>query len=46
MSSEKRKIAYIDGKPYEIGPNHTSVLKFVKAILVKKKFLLYVMIQT
>ena len=21
MSSEKRKIAYIDGKPYEIGPN-------------------------
>jgi len=20
MSSEKRKIAYIDGKPYEIGP--------------------------
>ena len=46
MSSEKRKIAYIDGKPYEIGPNHTSVLKFVKATLVKKKFLLYVTIQT
>ena len=32
MSSEKRKIAYIDGKPYEIGSNHTSILKFVKAI--------------
>ena len=31
MSSEKRKIAYIDGKPYEIGPNHTSILKFVKS---------------
>ena len=30
MSSEKRKIAYIDGKPYEIGPNHSSILKFVK----------------
>ena len=28
MSSEKRKIAYIDGKPYEIGPNHSSILKF------------------
>ena len=28
----KRKIAYIDGKPHEIGPNHTSILKFVKAI--------------
>ena len=26
MSSEKRKIAYIDGKPYEIGVNHTSIL--------------------
>ena len=25
MSSEKRKIAYIDGKPYEIGANHTSI---------------------
>ena len=33
MSSEKRKIAYIDGKPYEIGPGHTSVLKFVKSYL-------------
>ena len=40
MSSEKRKIAYIDGKPYEIGPNHTSILNFVKSYLVKKKFLL------
>ena len=46
MSSEKRKIAYIDGKPYEIGPNHTSVLKFVKVILERKKFRPYVMIQT
>ena len=45
MSSEKRKIAYIDGKPYEIGPNHTSVLKFVKSYLGEKKFLVYVMIQ-
>ena len=27
MSSEKRKIAYIDGKPYEIGSNHSSILK-------------------
>ena len=27
MSSEKRKIAYIDGKPYEIGANHTSISK-------------------
>jgi len=45
MSSEKRKIAYIDGKPYEIGPNHTSILKFVKSYVgEKKKFLLYVMI--
>ena len=33
MSSEKRKIAYIDGKPYEIGANHTSILKFVKSYL-------------
>jgi formate dehydrogenase major subunit len=33
MSSEKRKIAYIDGKPYEIGPHHTSILKFVKGYL-------------
>ena len=30
MSAEKRKIAYSDGKPYEIGPNHTSILKLVK----------------
>ncbi len=30
-ASEKRKIAYIDGKPYEIGANHTSILKFVKS---------------
>ena len=37
MSSEKRKIAYIDGKPYEIGTNHTSVLKFVKSYLGEKK---------
>ena len=29
MSSEKRKIAYIDGKPYEIGSYHTSILKVV-----------------
>ena len=29
MSSEKRKIAYIDGKPHEISANHTSILKFV-----------------
>ena len=28
MSSEKRKIAYIDGKPYEIGPKHTSCLLY------------------
>ena len=34
MSSEKRKIAYIDGKPYEIGANHTSILKFVKRIFL------------
>ena len=33
MSSEKRKIAYIDGKPYEIGAHHTSILKFVKGYL-------------
>ena len=45
MSSEKRKIAYIDGKPYEIGPKHTSILKFVKSYLGEKKFQLYVMIQ-
>ena len=46
MSSEKRKIAYIDGKPYEIGLNHSSILKFVKSYVgEKKKFLLYVMIQ-
>jgi formate dehydrogenase major subunit len=37
MSSEKRKIAHIDGKPYEIGPNHTSVLSFVKSYLGDKK---------
>ena len=37
MSAEKRKIAYIDGKPYEIGPNHTSILKFVKSYLGQKK---------
>ena len=37
MSSEKRKIAYIDGKPYEIGPNHTSILKFVKSYVGEKK---------
>ena len=35
MSSEKRKIAYIDGKPYEIGDHHTSILKFVKGYLGK-----------
>lgn len=33
MSSEKIKIAYIDGKPYEIGDHHTSILKFVKGYL-------------
>jgi len=37
MSSEKRKIAYIDGKPYEIGPKHTSILKFVKSYIGEKK---------
>ncbi len=37
MSAEKRKVAYIDGKPYEIGPNHTSILKFVKSYLGEKK---------
>ncbi len=37
MSAEKRKIAYIDGKPYEIGSNHTSILKFVKSYLGEKK---------
>ena len=37
MSSEKRKIAYIDGKPYEIGANHTSILKFVKSYIGEKK---------
>ena len=37
MSSEKRKIAFIDGKPYEIGSNHTSILKFVKSYLGEKK---------
>ena len=46
MSSEKRKIAYIDGKPYEIGSHHTSILKFVKSYLGEKKFRHYVMIQT
>ena len=37
MSAEKRKIAYIDDKPYEIGSNHTSILKFVKSYLGEKK---------
>ena len=37
MSSEKRKIAYIDGKPYEIGANHSSILKFVKSYVGEKK---------
>ena len=37
MSAEKRKVAYIDGKPYEIGQNHTSILKFVKSYLGEKK---------
>ena len=37
MSSEKRKIAYIDGKPYEIGDHHTSILKFVKGYLGEDK---------
>ena len=37
MSAEKRKVAYIDGKPYEIGPNHTSILKFVKSYLGEQK---------
>ncbi|GIS77229.1 MAG: hypothetical protein CM1200mP13_05880 [Candidatus Pelagibacterales bacterium] len=37
MSSEKRKIAYIDGKPYEIGSKNTSILKFVKSYLGEKK---------
>ena len=46
MSSEKRKIAYIDGKPYEIGLKHTSILKFVKSYVGEKKYLLYAMIQT
>ena len=37
MSSEKRKIAYIDGKPYEIGSHHTSILKFIKGYLGEDK---------
>ena len=37
MSAEKEKIAYIDGKPYEIGSKHTSILKFVKSYLGEKK---------
>ena len=37
MSAEKRKVAYIDGKPYEIGSKHTSILKFVKSYLGEKK---------
>jgi len=45
MSSEKRKIAYIDGKPYEIGASHTSILKFVKSYIGEKKFQLFAMIQ-
>ena len=44
MSSEKRKIAFIDGKPYEIGSQHTSILKFVKSYLGEKKVQLCVMI--
>ena len=36
MSSEKKKIAYIDGKPYEIGSNHTSILKFVRSYVGEK----------
>ena len=36
MSSEKRKIAYINGKPYEIGSKHTSILKFVKSYIGEK----------
>ena len=35
MSQKKEKL-HIDGKPYEIGPNHTSILKFVKSYLEKK----------
>ena len=42
MSSEKRKIAYIDGKPYEIGPNHTSILKFVKSLKIINKVIGFV----
>ena len=34
MSAEKRKVAYIDGKPYEIGSKHTSILKFVKSVVM------------
>ena len=45
MSSEKRKIAYIDGKPYEIGANHTSILKFVKSYVGEKKVPTLSMIQ-
>ncbi len=37
MSAEKRKVAYIDGKPYEIGTNHTSILKFVKSYIGEKQ---------
>jgi hypothetical protein len=37
MNSEKRKIAYIDGKPYEIGANHTFYLKICKSYIGKKK---------
>ena len=44
MSSEKKKIAYIDGKPYEIGASHTSILKFVKSYVGEKKFQLFAMI--
>ena len=39
MSSEKRKVAFIDGKPYEIGSQHISILKFVKSYLGDKKII-------
>ena len=42
MSAEKRKVAYIDGKPYEIGQNHTSILKFVKSYLGEKLSLIHI----
>ena len=45
-NNKSHKIAYIDGVAHQIKPDHTSVLKFVREYIGKKKFQLYVMILT